>query len=418
MKIIYFHQYFNTPEMSGGTRSYEMARRLVAAGHEVHMITSWVKETDQTDWYVTNEAGIHVHWFPNNYNNKMSYMDRIKAFFRFAFHAAKKGKTFTDADVVFATSTPLTIALPAVSTAKKLEIPMVFEVRDLWPELPIAMGALNNPILQKIAYGLENWAYKNSKAIVALSPGMKEGIVKTGYPKQQVAVIPNSADLELFNIENEKVIQFRKSLTWLQNRPLIVYTGTFGHINGVGYLVELAAKLKDINPEIRILLVGDGIEFDQVTSFAQEKGVLNNTLFMMKQVPKKDIPVILNAAALCTALFIDKPEMRANSANKFFDALAAGKPIMINYGGWMVDLIEKNNCGLVTWNLEIKAAAQQVADFIADPELYEIAATNAKRLANTQFHRDMLAEQLNQVLINTVNTSSITPESITQEYYD
>ncbi len=417
MKIIYFHQYFNTPEMSGGTRSYEMARRLVAAGHEVHMITSWVKETDQKDWYITNESGIHVHWFPNYYNNKMSYLDRIKAFFRFAFHAAKKGKSFKNVDVVFATSTPLTIALPAVSTAKKLNVPMVFEVRDLWPELPIAMGALNNPILQKVAHGLERWAYKNSKVIVALSPGMKEGIVKTGYSKQQVAVIPNSSDIELFDINSQKVSEFRNSLAWLQNRPLIVYTGTFGHINGVGYLVELAEKLKIINPEIRLLLVGDGIEFDQVTLLAQEKGVLNNNLFMMKQVPKKDIPVILNAASLCTALFIDKPEMRANSANKFFDSLAAGKPIMINYGGWMVDLIEKNNCGLVTWNLDIEAAAQKVANFIADPESYRIAAANAKRLASTQFHRDILAEQLNQILINTLNANSIAPELVTQEYY-
>lgn len=417
MKIIYFHQYFNTPEMSGGTRSYEMARRLVAAGHEVHMITSWVKETDQSDWYMTNESGIHVHWFPNYYNNKMSYLDRIKAFFRFAFHAAKKGKSFKNVDVVFATSTPLTIALPAVSTAKKLNVPMVFEVRDLWPELPIAMGALNNPILQKVAHGLERWAYKNSKAIVALSPGMKEGIVKTGYSKQQVAVIPNSSDIELFDINSQKVSEFRNSLAWLQNRPLIVYTGTFGHINGVGYLVELAEKLKIINPEIRLLLVGDGIEFDQVTLLAQEKGVLNNNLFMMKQVPKKDIPVILNAASLCTALFIDKPEMRANSANKFFDALAAGKPIMINYGGWMVDLIEKNNCGLVTWNLDIQAAAQKVADFIDDSKHYEVSATNARRLANTQFHRDILAAQLNDVLVNALN-QTITPESITQKYYD
>ena len=417
MKIIYFHQYFNTPEMSGGTRSYEMARRLVAAGHEVHMITSWVKETDQKDWYITNESGIHVHWFPNYYNNKMSYLDRIKAFFRFAFHAAKKGKSFKNVDVVFATSTPLTIALPAVSTAKKLNVPMVFEVRDLWPELPIAMGALNNPILQKVAHGLERWAYKNSKAIVALSSGMKEGVVKTGYSKQQVAVIPNSSDIELFDINSQKVSEFRNSLAWLQNRPLIVYTGTFGHINGVGYLVELAEKLKVINPEIRLLLVGDGIEFDQVTLLAQEKGVLNNNLFMMKQVPKKDIPVILNAASLCTALFIDKPEMRANSANKFFDALAAGKPIMINYGGWMVDLIEKNNCGLVTWNLDIEAAAQKVADFIGDSKHYEVSATNARRLANTQFHRDILAAQLNDVLVNALN-QTITPESITQKYYD
>ncbi len=65
MKILYFHQYFNTPDMSGGTRSYEMARRLVAAGHEVHMITSWVNETDQKDWYMTKESGKYVHWFPN-----------------------------------------------------------------------------------------------------------------------------------------------------------------------------------------------------------------------------------------------------------------------------------------------------------------------------------------------------------------
>ena len=418
MKIIYFHQYFNTPEMSGGTRSYEMARRLVAAGHEVHLITSGLKETDKTDWYVTNEAGIHVHWFPNYYNNKMSYIDRIKAFFKFAFHATKKGKTFENADIIFATSTPLTIALPAVSVAKKLKIPMVFEVRDLWPELPIAMGALKNPLVQKLAFGLERWAYRNSKAIIALSPGMKEGVVKTGYPKQQVAVIPNSSDLELFDIENEEVTKFRESLTWLEDRPLIVYTGTFGHINGVGYLAELAVKLKDINPEIRILLVGDGIEFEKVTLFAQEKGVLNNNLFMMKRVPKKDIPVILNAATLCTALFIDKPEMRANSANKFFDALAAGKPIMINYGGWMVDLIEKNNCGLVTWKLDIESAAHKVSDFIEDLETYKVAAVNARRLAITQFHRDILAKQLNHILTNTVNCSNITPESITQEYYD
>ena len=81
-------------------------------------------------------------------------------------------------------------------------------------------------------------------------------------------------------------------------------------------------------------------------------------------------------------------------------------------------LNEKNNCGLVTWNMDLDAAAQKIANFIADSELYRLAAANAKRLANTQFHRDMLAEQLNQVLINTVNASSITPESVTQEYYD
>jgi len=100
MKIIYFYQYFNTPEMSGGTRSYEMARRLVAAGHEVHMITSWVKETDQSDWHMTNGASIHVHYFLNNYN-KIFYMERIKKFFRLDYYEAKKCKGFKNIDLFF-----------------------------------------------------------------------------------------------------------------------------------------------------------------------------------------------------------------------------------------------------------------------------------------------------------------------------
>ncbi|HAV7071635.1 TPA: glycosyltransferase family 4 protein [Acinetobacter baumannii] len=417
MRILYFHQYFNTPDMSGGTRSYEMARRLVAAGHEVHIITSWLKETDEKTWFTTVEAGIHVHWFPNFYNNKMSYTDRVKAFFRFAYHATKKGKSL-DADLVFATSTPLTIAIPAVFTARALKVPMVFEVRDLWPELPIAMGALNNKVAQKLAYQLEDWAYKNSKAIVALSPGMKEGIVKTGYPKAKVAVIPNSSDLELFKVEDRRVEEFRKSHEWLQDRPLIVYTGTFGHINGVGYLIEIAAKLKTLNPEIRILLVGDGVEYEKVERQAAQLNVLKQNLFMMKQLPKKEIPVILNAATLSTALFLDKPEMRANSANKFFDTLAAGTPILINYGGWMVDLIENHQCGLVTWQLSVDEAAQAIVDFISDPEKLKKAGQQARNLAETQFNRDKLADQLNQVLLSSINQLVKSPESIIREYYD
>ncbi|PJG42962.1 glycosyl transferase family 1 [Acinetobacter tandoii] len=416
MRILYFHQYFNTPDMSGGTRSYEMARRLVAVGHEVHIITSWLKETNEKTWFTTIEAGIQVHWFPNFYNNKMSYSDRIKAFLRFAYHATKKGKSLK-ADLVFATSTPLTIAIPAIFTARSLKVPMVFEVRDLWPELPIAMGALNNRVAQKLAYQLEDWAYKNSYAVVALSPGMKEGVVKTGFPRQRVAVIPNSSDNELFTIDAEEAHKFREKYDWLQNRPLIVYTGTFGHINGVGYLVELAEKLKKLNPEIRILLVGDGVEFEKVKLLAKEKAVLNINLFMMKQIPKKQIPVVLNAATLCTALFIDKPEMRANSANKFFDALAASTPILINYGGWMVDLVEKNKCGLVAWNKSIDQVANEVVLLMADETRLNEYALNAKKLAMTQFSRDQLADQLNQVLQLTLGQSSLQPEDVTRDYY-
>src|SRR5690606_33152003 len=180
MRIIYLHQYFNTLDMPGGTRSYEMARKLVAAGHEVHMVTSWRNDDGRpAGWFQTDEAGIRVHWLPVPYSNHMSYLQRVLAFFRFAFLSLGKAKEL-NGDVVFATSTPLTIALPAVLAARSKKIPLVFVVRDLWPELPVAMVALRNPMLKWLATRLEKWAYYNSEAIIALSPGMKQGVIRAG----------------------------------------------------------------------------------------------------------------------------------------------------------------------------------------------------------------------------------------------
>lgn len=208
LKVIYLHQYFNTPDMSGGTRSYEMARRMVAAGHEVHMVTSTRDPNHRhAGWFVSEEAGIQIHWYPVPYSNDMSYAQRMAAFWSFAIAARKKAIQL-EGDVVFATSTPLTIALPAVPAARKKKIPMVFEVRDLWPEMPIAIGALNNPLLRFAARRLEHWAYKNSAAVVALSPGMKAGVVATGYPAERVAVIPNSSDNRDFAFDAEAARQF------------------------------------------------------------------------------------------------------------------------------------------------------------------------------------------------------------------
>ncbi|KGK15797.1 glycosyltransferase family 4 protein [Vibrio navarrensis] len=398
MKIIYLHQYFNTPSMSGGTRSYEMARRLVSAGHEVHMVTSF-RDTNclEKDWFSTNESGINVHWLPVPYNNKLSYSKRIQAFFIFAFKAMRKAKEL-DGDVIFATSTPLTIALPGVLASKRKKIPMVFEVRDLWPELPIAMGAIKNPLARWLAHKLEKWAYHHSAAIIALSPGMKAGVVKSGYPASKVAVIPNSSDNKEFSHDSAAAIKFRNARVWLGDKPLIVYTGTFGKINGVGYMVELAKKLLPINPDIRVLLVGGGFEKELIAEKAKESGVLGVNLFIEGYLPKKDIPDLLSAADMAACLFIDMPEMQPNSANKFFDSLASGTPVLLNYGGWMHDLVNSHQCGLAMWKVPLDDVARLVANKITDINWLKSAGYSAKMLAMNEFDRDKLAVQFEDVL--------------------
>jgi glycosyltransferase involved in cell wall biosynthesis len=416
MKILYLHQYFNTPDMSGGTRSYEMARRLVKMGHEVYMITSWRENSDHKTWYETAVEGIHVHWLPVNYSNHMSNIERIKVFFKFALFSARKAVSLK-VDIIFATSTPLTIALPAVYASRKLKIPMVFEVRDLWPELPIAMGALKNPVTRFMAHRLEKFAYNNAAAVVALSPGMRDGVQRTGYMPNQVAVIPNSSDIDMFRVDSSAGEKFRAQRAWLGDRPLLVYTGTFGLINGVGYMVELAVELQAFNSDVCILLIGNGKEFDKVKTASESVGVLNKNLFIESQLPKKDIPSVLSAATMVSSLFIDKLEMRPNSANKFFDALAAGKPVMINYGGWMHDLIASRGCGLAMWQIPLNFAAIKLDEVMHNQDWLSKASLASAELASKYFDRDVLVQELESVLIKTLNGQADQVSKIAPGYY-
>ncbi len=362
------------------------------------MVTSW-RNSDrrQAEWLTTDEAGIKVHWLPVPYSNHMSYRQRIVAFMQFALCSMGKAKQL-GGDVIFATSTPLTISIPAVFAARCNRLPMVFEVRDLWPELPIAMGALRNPFAQWMARRLERWAYKHSEAIIALSPGMKSGVVKIGYPAERVAVIPNSSDNIEFKYNQQAAAQFRAEREWLQHRPLLVYGGTFGSINGVDYLVRLAKELRSINAQIRILLVGDGQEKDAVLELASRAGVLGVNLFIEDSLPKNKMPALLSAADISASLFIDLPEMQPNSANKFFDSLASGTPILLNYGGWQHTLVEAKGCGLAMWRKPIKEVALIVAEKISDTVWLRQAGDAARELAETVFDRDHLAMLFGRVL--------------------
>lgn len=401
IRILYLHQYFVPPGGAGGTRSYEFARRLVAAGHEVCLITSAAmmpepyRSLDKTTQIELD--GIQVIVIPVPYANEMSFARRIWAFLHFALAASWQAMQ-QPADVVFATSTPLTIAIPAIMAKLRRRIPLVFEVRDLWPELPIAVGALRNPVAKWLAHALEWIAYHASAHIVALSPGMAAGVQRRGIPAERVTVIPNSCDVALFDVPASRGDALRAQLGLAADQPLIVYAGTFGRINGVSYLVDVAAALRARNPQARFLLVGQGAERDQVIARAQATGVLDQTLWVRDPIPKAEMPALLAAATVATSLFVPLEPMWNNSANKFFDALAAGKPVAINYGGWQADLLRETGAGVALPPADPAQGAALLHDLLADAGRIHEAGQAARALAEQRFHRERMAEKLATVL--------------------
>jgi glycosyltransferase involved in cell wall biosynthesis len=326
----------------------------------------------------------------------MNFYKRLIAFFIYAFEAGSKA-IFRDGDIIFATSTPLTIAIPAIQAKKKLKIPMIFEVRDLWPEVPIAIGILRNPIFKYLAKQLELYAYRNAEQVVALSQGMGDGVAKTGYPNKNIHIIPNSSDISFFQLNKKLKIGLQNKYKWNVGDKIIIYTGTLGEINGVEYLVDIANEFIEINNKVKFLIVGDGIEEQAIRNKAKIYNCLDNNLFLINQLPKNKMPGLYNLSTIATSLFIPLKEMEANSANKFFDTLAAGKPIVINYGGWQKDLIEKHNIGLVLAR-DPKVAAKALNELLKNDELLSIMGKNALSLGKSEFSRDKLADKLINVL--------------------
>jgi glycosyltransferase involved in cell wall biosynthesis len=399
MRVTYLHQYFATPDGSTGTRSYELARRLVAQGHDVTVITSNAQLPDLAHArrvVRTSVDGIRLVVIGVAYANEMGYRARIGAFIRFALRASLEAAR-VPADVVLASSTPLTIALPGIVARVVRRAPMVFEVRDLWPEMPIAVGALSNPAAIAAARAVEWVAYRSSAQVIALSPGMADGVAARGISRSRISMIPNGCDRAAFDVPATAGDAIRAELGLAPGAPLIVYAGAFGAVNGVEWLADVAAELRPLRPDARFLLVGRGAGRDALLQRARARGVLDETLTVRPPMPKRDIPALLAAATVATSLFRPVPEMESNSANKFFDGLAAGRPVAINYGGWHRTLLAERGAGIALPESDPAAAAAMLAALVGDEAALARCREGARELAR-DFDRDRLAEEFAGVL--------------------
>jgi glycosyltransferase involved in cell wall biosynthesis len=403
MKITYIHQYFTTPEQGGGTRSYEMGRRLVRMGHQVNMVTTR-REAGFGGWRVRDVSGMKVHELGVPYSNHMSNARRILAFLHFALAASWKAAAL-QADVVFATSTPLTVAIPGLAASLARRIPMVFEVRDLWPDVPIALGALKSPWSRWLACRLERLVYARSRHIVALAPGMRDEIVAKGVDPKEVTVIPNGCDTELFKPDSEARQAVVRSLPQLGMGPLVVFTGTIGRANGLGYLVDVAAAVRSLDPEIRFVVVGDGAERAGVEERAREAGVLGTSMFFLGHQPKAEAAKWVVASDMVVCLFTGPRVVWKDAVqNKFFDALAAGKPTASNFEGYQSIVAKEGGIGIILDAASASRGAEQLCTALRDRAWLAQVPGRAQRLDDGPFSRDALAGELERVLARAVHT--------------
>lgn len=388
MRITYIHQHFVLPGEPGGSRPYEFARRMAAAGHEVTMICGRDEAMDKT------VDGIHVRRLAIPYRNEMSKRERIVSFFNFLVRASAVAAR-VPADVIYASSTPLTVAVPGIVAKFTQRAPLVAEIRDLWPEVPIKLGYLNNPVAIFLAKQLEKAFYAASSEVVALSPSMADG-VKEVAPKKRVTVIPNASDFERFDVPAEQRAAFRKEQGWGDD-VVAVYAGGFGMSYQLEWLVDLAAQLRRDGVEnVRFVLLGRGSDSDALYQRAENAGLDADAMFLGRQ-PKEDVAKYVSAADIALSPLRDDPCLEGNSLNKVFDAMAASRPVVFNHGGWLEEAATEHDAG---WRLsrDIPTAAKRFAEIISDRDEMRAAGQRNRELGEKRFARDSLYNQLIEVL--------------------
>lgn len=381
MKITIVHQYFRHPREGGAIRSYYLAQGLLEQGHEVEVITAH----NEKQLEIRRIDGIKVFYLPVYYDNALDKYQRMMAFAKFVFQAIALFGRIKKPNFLYVISTPLTVGIIALWLKLTKRIRYIFEIGDLWPDAPIQLGYLKNPLLKRALYVLEKLVYNHAHRIVAMSPDI-ERIIDIG---EKVLMIPNMADCEFFTTA-EKSQELLEEYGF-EDQFVIAYLGAAGRANHLEYLLEAAKIFQKEQLPVKILVAAAGNELEHFRASVFDAN-LENIVFD-PYTNKKGVRKMLSLTDAVYVSFAKVPILSSGSPNKFFDGLAAGKIIIVNFEGWVNDEIESAECGFSYQPDNPKELIEKIKPYLFDSELRVSTQLNARKLAEQKFSRKELIEK-------------------------
>ncbi len=388
MKILYFYQYYSTPRGSWGTRVHEFAQEWVKRGHEVQVVSSIYSKSDlKAEKFIEHQNfdGVDVTVINVRIDNKQPIHKRLWTFFTYAVSSIWYALT-AKADVVIASSGPITVGVPGLVAKYIRGRKMVFEARDLWPEGAIELGLIKNQTFQKMAFALESRCYKASSLVVGLSPGMRDNI-KGRFPKTNVISVTNAANIPLFATPKSF-----KERDGLKPKRYAIYTGNIGVVNNSIWLLEAAKIMSSKGSDIDILIIGEGQQRELI-----EQEIIKHDLKNLKiwgLMPKEDLVSYVQHALVSLVPLKGTPVLDTSSPNKFFESLAAGVPVVQNTQGWMKEFLNERKLGFTLDPNDPLELANKLIELGENPESISEMGRRAKDVAAKEFDKDYLAEKM------------------------
>lgn len=403
MRILLLHQYFLEKDEGGGSRFNEMTKVWSSLGHKITVLSGMVSYTTgkkperykkkyfyKDENFYDNVDIVRSH-VSESYNT--NFIGRLWGYFSFVFSSTYAGlfKTKGKYDVIVVTSPPLFVGITAVILSLFKRLPIIFEVRDLWPESAIDTGVLKNKAIIKLAYWFENFIYKRAKLINVLTPAFRTKLIEKGVPEEKIIFIPNAADFTLaekiqksdFNPE-----AFKKELG-LDGKFVITYVGAHGVANHLIQLVDAAERLLDT--PVVFQLIGSGmLKKDLQEEVIKRK--LTNVIFR-DAVPKAEVFKYILASDMGASVLKRVDTFKTIYSNKTFDYMSCKRPIFLAIDGVSRELVEKANCGIYVEPENIDDIEAKVRLVLKDKDALIASGNNGYEYAKKHFDRGVLAQQ-------------------------
>jgi glycosyltransferase involved in cell wall biosynthesis len=401
VRILFVSHYFPPEVNAPASRTHEHARRWVADGHQVTVITGvpnhprgvlfegyrnrWIQE-ERID-------GIRVIRTWTYLTPNEGFLRRTLNYVLFALAAFLASRHVEPPDVVVATSPQFFCGLAGAAIAWRTRRPFVLEVRDLWPDSIVQLGQLRNRFLVGRLEALERWLYRRAAGIVVNTQAFVDHIAKRGIPRERIALIHNGIDLAMFHPRPADRVLLRAN--GLEGRFLAAYIGTLGLAHGLGSLLDAAERLRD-DPQIVWLLIGDGADRDRLASEIERRQLANVRLLGLR--PRSEIPAWLASVDVTLVLLRDLPVFETVIPSKIFEFMALERPVVVAARGEIRRMVEEAKTGFAIDPEDPEALADAV-DFVrTHPEEAMVRARAGREWVEASFQRDVLARRMAEFL--------------------
>ena len=400
MRILYLSQYFPPEVGATQTRAYEMAQGLLRAGHHVTMLAEvpnhpeGVIRPDYRGKFWARESfdGIDVIRVWVKTAPVKTFKTRMLFYLSYMLNALLAGLLLARGryDAIYATSPPLFVGAAALALSYLRRTPLVFEVRDLWPESAVALGELRNPRFIRWATRLEEACYRRARRIVVVTEGMRARLLERGIPAVKLALIPNGANTELFQPQPAAGQQLRADLG-LEGVFLIVYAGIHGIAQGLETALYAADRLR-ANPRIHFLFIGEGPCKADLLALKAQLDLPNVTL--LEAQPREAIPAYLSAADVALVPLRRVELFKSALPSKMFDAWACACPVVMSIDGEARTVLERAQGGRFFPPEDVAALVNAIEDLAADPTACRRMGENGRQFVAAHYSRQAQARAL------------------------